>query len=123
MNGRRSARGAANIGCIIWLAVVGVLAYFGYKIIPVKIATSSFYDTMQEQAGFGSIKPIHAIEYEILQRALDLRIPVTKQNLKIVRSAREITIEAKYEITIEFIGGYKYVWKFHPVVSRPLFAV
>jgi hypothetical protein len=123
MKAQRTARGAANIGCIIWLAVVGVLAYVGAKIIPVKIATSSFYDTMQEQAGFGSIKPVHVIEHEVLMRAQELRLPVTKQNLRVARSAREITIEANYEITIEFLFGYKYVWKFHPVVSRPLFAV
>jgi hypothetical protein len=78
---------------------------------------------MTEQAGFGSIKPLHVIEHDVLMRAQELRLPVTKQNLKVVRSAREITIEARYEITIEFLFGYKYVWKFHPVVSRPLFAV
>jgi hypothetical protein len=123
MKGQRGARGAANIGCIIWLAVVGILVYVGLKVIPVKIASSAFYDTMQEQAGFGSIKPLHVIEHDVLMRAQELRLPVTKQNLKVRRSAREITIEAEYEITVEFAFGYKYVWKFHPVVSRPLFAV
>ena len=35
-----------------------------------------------------------------------------------------ITVEAHYEITIDFFNGaYKYVWKFDPIVQRPLFAV
>ncbi|HEY7368964.1 MAG TPA: hypothetical protein VIA29_03690 [Thermoanaerobaculia bacterium] len=119
----RAMRGKTNIGCIVWLGILVLVGYALIKIVPVKVATSTFYDTMQEQAGFGSIKPLHVIEHDVLMRAQELRLPVTKQNLKVRRSAREITIEAEYEITVEFAFGYKYVWKFHPVVSRPLFAV
>ena len=57
-------------------------------------------------------------------KAVELKIPVTKDNLKIVRSHEMITVEAHYEITIDFFNGaYKYVWKFDPIVQRPLFAV
>ena len=33
--------------------------------MPVKVASSTFYDVMQEQAAFGSIKSVQQIEYEI----------------------------------------------------------
>ena len=49
---------AANLGCIVWLVILGVVGYLLYKVVPVKIATSEFYDTMQEQAAFGSIKDV-----------------------------------------------------------------
>ena len=124
MRGRRGSRGAANIGCIVWLVVLGLVGYVLYKVVPVKIATSTFFDTMQEQAAFGSIKSQQQIEYEILRKAQELKLPVTKDNLKITKSREAITVEAHYEITIDFFGGaYKYVWKFDPVVARPLFAV
>jgi hypothetical protein len=103
---------------------VFLVGYSLYKILPVKIATSTFYDAMQEQASFGSIKGLPQIEYAILQKAQELRLPIGKENLIVKRSKQEITIEAHYEITIDFFNGlYKYVWKFDPVVSRPLFAV
>lgn len=124
MTSSRRIRGGANVGCIVWLVILGFVGYVLYKVVPVKIASSEFYDVMQEQAAFGSIKDIKFIEFEILRKAEELHIPVKKDNLKITRSRESITVEAHYEITIDFFNGvYKYVWKFDPVVQRPLFAV
>lgn len=122
--GARGSRGKANFGCVVWLVILALIGYALYKIVPVKVASSTFFDTMQEQASFGSIKSIPQIEFEILKRARELEIPVGKENLIIKRGRESIVIEAHYEITIDFFKGmYKYVWKFDPVVVRPLFAV
>jgi len=124
MRRSRSNRGAANFGCIVWLVIVCLVGYVLWKVVPVKIASSEFYDAMHEQAAFGSIKDPKLIEYEILKKADELKIPVKKDNLKIQRSHESITVEAHYTITIDFFGrAYKYVWQFDPVVQRPLFAV
>lgn len=124
MRRRSSARGAGNIGCLLWLIVLVAVGHVLWKVVPVKVRSSEFYDVMQEQASFGSIKSEQAIQYEVLRRAQELRIPVTKDNLKVIRSREAVTVEAHYQIPIEFFGGaYTYVWKFDPVVSRPTFAV
>ena len=124
MRRTRGIRGGANIGCMIWLIILGLVAYVLYKVVPVKMASSEFFDAMQEQASFGSIKDQKFIEYEILKKAEELQIPVKKDNLKISKTNNAIKVEAHYEITIDFFNGaYKYVWKFDPVVLRPLFAV
>jgi hypothetical protein len=124
MRRSRGIRGGANFGCIVWLVILCFVGYVLWKVVPVKIATSEFYDVMQEQAAFGSIKDPKFIEFEILRKADELKIPVKKDNLKVVRSREMITVEAHYEITIDFFNGaYKYVWKFDPIVQRPLFAV
>jgi len=124
MRRRRAELGRGNLGCILWLIVVIAVAHVLWIVVPVKIKTSEFYDVMQEQASFGSIKSEGAIQYEILRRAQQLQIPVTKDNLKVTRSREAVTVEAHYEIPLSFFGGlYKYVWKFDPVVSRPTFLV
>ena len=123
MRRSRGIRGAANVGCIVWLAILALVGYLLWKVVPVKIATSEFYDVMQEQAAFGSIKSVQQIEYEILRRARELDIPVTKENLKITKTREMIQVEAHYTITIDFAGLYQYVWQFDPLVQRPLFAV
>ena len=124
MTRTRGNRGAANVGCIIWLIILSLVGYVLYKVVPVKIATSEFYDTMQEQTAFGSIKDQKFIEYEILKKADELNLPIKKENLKITKTSNAMTVEAHYVITIDFFNGaYKYVWKFDPVVQRPLFAV
>ena len=65
MRRSRGNRGAANIGCIVWIVILGLVGYVLMKVVPVKIATSEFFDTMQEQTSFGSIKDQKFIEYEI----------------------------------------------------------
>ena len=124
MRRTRSIRGGANIGCVIWLVILGFIGYVLYKVVPVKMASSEFYDTMQEQASFASIKDQKFIEYEILKKAEELQLPIKKDNLRITKTSNAIKVEAHYEITIDFLNGaYKYVWKFDPVVIRPLFLV
>jgi hypothetical protein len=124
MTGRRRVRGAGNIGCLLWLVVIAAVGHVLYKVVPVKIRSSTFYDTMQEQASFGSIKSEQQILYEVLRRAQELQIPVTRETVTVTRARQSVTIEAHYSIPIEFFGGaYKYVWKFDPVVTRPTFAV
>src|ERR1700752_356173 len=100
MNRRRAMRGDGKIGCIIWLAIVAITAYALVKIIPVKVATSRFEDFMNEEAGFGSIKGVPQIEKEILAKARDLHIPVTKDNLKITKTHDSIMVEAHYEMVV-----------------------
>ena len=124
MTGKPRARGAANVGCIVWLAILGLVGYGLYKIVPVKVANSTFFDFMQEEASFGSIKSMQQLEHEILAKAKELDVPVGKDELTIKKTKESITIEAHYEIVVDFFNGlYKYVWKFDPVVQRPLFAV
>ena len=121
---RGGGRRGTNVGCIVWLVLLGLVSYMMWKVVPVKIATSEFYDTMQEQAAFASIKDAKFIEFEILRKAEQLKLPIKKENLKITKTRESITVEAHYTITIDFFNGaYKYVWKFDPVVIRPLFAV
>ena len=105
MREMKKARGSGRLGCIIWLAVLGLIGYGLYKVIPVKIATSTFYDFMQEEASFASIRDVPQLQKEILAKAKELDLPVTEENLKIKRSRESITIEAHYEITISFFGG------------------
>ena len=124
MTGRRRVRGAGNIGCLLWLVVIAAVGHVLYKVVPIKIRSSTFYDTKQEQASFGSIKSEQQILYEVLRRAQELQIPVTRETVTVTRARQSVTIEAHYSIPIEFFGGaYKYVWKFDPVVTRPTFAV
>ena len=124
MRRTRGIRGAASFGCIVWLVLLAVIGYALYKIVPVKVASSAFADFLQEESSFGSIKSVPQIQAEILAKAREMNIPVNKDNLIIKKTRESITIEAHYEMTIDFFNGaYKYVWKFDPVYTRPIFLV
>ena len=124
MKDKRGTRGEGRVGCVIWLGIVALIGYALFKVVPVKIANSSFEDYMTEEASFGSIKSAKQIESEILAKAKELDIPVTNDNLKVTRTREKITIEAHYTLNIVFFGGaYTYVWKRNPVIERPMFVV
>lgn len=124
MRTRRGERGEFKIGCIVWLAIVALVGYASWKIIPVKVQSSQFQDFIQDESGFGSIKSVQQIESEVLAKARELNLPIRKENLTVKRTKEYILIEAHYEITLEFFNGsYKYVWKFDPVAQRPIFNV
>jgi len=124
MRRKNGERGSGRIGCLLWLGVLAITGYIGYKVIPVKIATSTFYDFMQEEAAFASIRPVNQLQREILLKAKELNIPVTEENLVIKKVSESITSEAHYEITIWFFNGWKkYIWREDQVVTRPIFLV
>ena len=131
MRSTRSVRGSGRLGCILWLAVLAAIAHILYIAVPVKVRTSTFYDFMQEEASFASIRPVPQLQREILAKAKELDIPVTEDNLTIKKTREAISVEAHYEITLEFfqfMGNFMKsvrtrVWKFDPVVVRPLFLV
>jgi hypothetical protein len=119
---RRCISGTGRFGCFVWLVIGVAVGLLAYKIAPVKFKTSQFYDTMAEQAAFGSIKGDKSIQNEVYLKAQELKLPVKKEDIKVTRDASNVTIEVHYQIPIEF-PGYTYVWKEDRIVTRPLFAV
>lgn len=120
---RRSMRGTGRLGCAIWLVVFIAIVYVLAKVIPVKMRTSQFYDAMQEQASFGSIKGNPSIQNELYNKARELDLPLRKEDIHVTRDAVNVHVEVDYKIDIHFIGGYTYSWEEHRLVARPLFAV
>jgi len=114
------ARGESKIGCVFWVLVMGIVAMIAWKMVPVKINSAQFYDYMEEQAKFGLQAKTEGIKRQIMQKAVDLDLPVDSKNLKVQRTGTEIRIHCTYEIPIEF-PFYTYVWKFDEKINRPLF--
>ena len=112
-------RGEGRLGCFLWLLLVALLAYGGFKIVPVKFAASRFEDFIAEEAAFAGSKGNPQIIQELLSQAQQLDLPVTKDQIEIKRTRESITIAAHYQVNVEFFGQTGFVWKFDPVVIRP----
>jgi len=118
---RNQQTGAGKIGFIIALLIVAIAIFVAYKIVPVKIKTYEFKDTMREEARMGSLrKTAEETTKILLDKAKELELPITKANLDVTRSERVLTIKAKYSITVDF-KVYQYVWNFDQKESAPLF--
>ncbi len=119
----RGQRGEGRVGCTLWTVLVVLVVYAGYIILPVRFASSRFEDFMREEAAFGSNKGNPQIVQELLSQARELDIPLTKEQIEIVRTRESITISVSYAVTLSFFGQIRYVWNFNPVVERPLQAL
>ena len=119
---RRSKResGEGRLGCFLWILFAGLVVYAGVELVPVKFAASRFQDFMAEEAAFGSNKGNPQIVSEMVSQAHELDLPLTKEQVEIVRTRESITISAHYEVPINFFGQIHYLWKFSPIVERPL---
>jgi hypothetical protein len=120
---RTAERGDSNLGCIVWLVVLAIAVLISWKMIPVKVNSAEMADYMVEVAQFHSArKPPEELKKMILTRASELNIPLTKENVTVVRTGDRIRMTVEYTIPVDF-PGYTYNWHFRHELDRPIFIV
>jgi hypothetical protein len=118
---RHRERGEGNFGCLVGLVLLLIAGLVAYKMIPVKIKAAELRDMVVNEARSAGIHHDDGrIRRTILSRAEQLGLPVTEQNVQIVRRAGYITIDVQYTVPVVF-PGYTYNWKFHHATENPIF--
>jgi len=112
--------GSGRIGCILWFALLGVGILVGYKMIPVKIASSELYDFMDEQAKWAATTPPEVLKNRIYQKSRELDLPLDAKNLSVERWGDSIKMRAYFTVPVEF-PGYVYDWEFDFQINRAIF--
>lgn len=120
MTRRKGQSGEGRLGCILWLALLGVGILICYKAIPVKIASAELYDFMDEQAKWAANTPPEALKARILDKAKELELPLDPQNLSVERYGDNIKMRASYMVELEF-PGYVYEWEFDHQLNKAIF--
>ncbi len=122
MNWVRRQEGQINAGCFLALIVIAVIVVISVKTFPVVINVGDMQkeiELLAERANLSTYtnKRIHD---KILQKADELDLPVTSENIKIKRSSRHIHITVTYDLDIKY-PFYTYHWhKIHDV-EREIF--
>jgi hypothetical protein len=123
MRRRTAQRGEGKLGCIFWLLVLGLAVLISWKMIPVKVNNAELADYMVEVAQFQSAQhPPDELKKMIIGRAAELGIPLTKENVSVVRTGDRIRMSADYTVPVDF-PGFTYNWHFHHELDRPIFIV
>lgn len=120
MNSKRGAAGEGKLGCILWLALVGVGGLIAWEAIPVKIATAELQDFMVEQAKFAASSPAETIAARIFTKSQELSLPLDKKDIAVVKGGGRIKMQTRFTVPLEF-PGYVYYWDFDLQVDRPIF--
>jgi hypothetical protein len=118
---RNNERGSGRISLLVTLAVVGIVAFAGIKIIPVRINAYNFRDVMREECRMGAVRNSdQKIAERIMERAEELEVPLKRKDLRIKRTQSKMIISAKYDQAVD-LKVATYTYKFDETESAPLF--
>jgi predicted membrane protein len=120
MRSRRSERGEGNFGCIVGLIFIVLAVFVAYKVIPAKANNAELKQVIVDEAKSAGTHNDGVIKEAILRKARDNSLPVTEDDVKIVRNNNEITVDVEYTMPIAF-PGYTYQWNIHHHVNNPIF--
>ena len=120
MRKSRRERGESQFGCLIGLILLGLAIFVAWKMIPVKVKAAELRQTVVDEAKSAGTHNDERIRAAILAKAREDNLPVTENDIKIVRNVGEITVTVTYTIPIVF-PGYTYNWHLEHEAKNPIF--
>lgn len=118
---RNGERGEGRVGLFVALAIVGVGAFLGVKIIPVRIQAYEFRDFVEQECRTAALNnDDKKIAKSIMEKAGDLELPLQRKNLKLRRTTSEMVISAAFEKPID-LKVTVYNFKYQVESRAPLF--
>lgn len=118
---RRRGVGEGNLGCLVWILVIGALGLVLFKFVPVKVHTAQLKDFASEQAQFaGRRDTADSIKKQILKKAKELDLEVDPKAIKVTRGQEAIRIEMRFTIPLEF-PGYTYEYVVDETIEKQIF--
>lgn len=117
-------RGDVPVGCLVGLVVLLLVALISIKVVPLMINVGELdkeIATLADRANRREYRDERILK-DILSKAEDLDLPVTKKDVSIKRTSKRIKITVSYDIPIEF-PGYTYVWHKEHYHDRPLIEI
>lgn len=118
--GRRSQLGGGGIKLLISVIILAIVAQALYVFIPIYVAVYDFTSEVDNQAQFGAPKKDSDIEKLLLDKAMELELPVDKDHIKVNRSKSELKVSAEFMVPVETLL-YTYNWEVKTEKAYPLF--
>jgi hypothetical protein len=118
-----SERGEGRLGTIIWLLILGGLAYAAWNLFPVYYGNYNFADKMNELARAPKYShPDDRIDAELIKAAQENHLEqyIAPRSCKISTLEVRRTIVCEYERTVQVLPGFKKKFHFRNEVDQPL---
>lgn len=100
---RRSERGEGKLKAVLYTAVILLVIYAGWKLIPPYISDYQLSDKMQEQARYAVVNRYseEQIRDNIFKVAQDLEIPLKREDIKVAASNAIVKISVSYTVPVD----------------------
>ncbi len=123
--------GATNVGCLLAMLVIIIVAYGGYKFGPPFLDDYQLRNATVRIAGYaaagvladtkyGTVRgrgEIEQIREAVLLEALDLRIPLSRENITVEKEVNYVFISLNYVVPIILPWG-EFNWNFEITVDN-----
>jgi hypothetical protein len=120
MRKSRRERGESQFGCLLGLILLGIAIFVAWKMIPVKVKAAEMRQTVVDEAKSAGTHNDDRIKAAIMAKAREDQLPLTEDNINIVRASGEITVTVNYTVPIVF-PGYTYQWHINHTATNPIF--
>ena len=117
----RSERGGAGGGFLIALVVFLFIAYEAKQFGPHIVAQFQFKDAVIDLAKFSHNKTAAAVQQEVLAKATELSLPVSRDMIKVTRQPTNTRIEVRYDQEADWLPAKPYKWTVEVLAESTLF--
>ncbi len=106
---------------IIWLAIIVVVGYLLFKIVPPYVNNYQLKDTLDSESRFfaARAKTAEAVRSSVWNEIQSLRIPAQREDIIVSEAGRVAHIEVKYTVVID-LPGYTLNLSFDPTAESPI---
>jgi hypothetical protein len=120
---KNSERGSARLKFIVFIVVIGAVAYAGYMYVPVAYNAYLFKDLMQQKANAAVAlgHPPNWVKEQLVKSAPDYKIPADVEITPTVQDKR-MEVRAQFSQPIQF-PGYTYQYTFDHTVKSTDFII
>jgi len=112
--------GFSRIKTLFWLSFFGLSIYGAWVVAPPWLAYWMLKTEVEEEAKISHMYTSQVLEKRILTKAHAWNVPITSDNLEIVRGRDFISIQVDYTVTFTFFNQYEMAQRFYIDVSKPL---
>ena len=116
-------RGRITLGGVFWTLVFIAAIYLGVKIIPLYVNNFQLQDAMENEARLAVVsrKTPEQIRDTIFNKAQELALPLSRDQIHVEADVRAVRISCEYDINVE-LPGHTLRLHFNPSsVERSLF--
>lgn len=120
-NPRNRQLGGGNLKAVMFLVMLGIIAYLLVKIVPPYVNDYQLHDTMVSESRFFAARQIKpdAVREVVWKEIMDLRIPAKREDILVSEMGHTAHVEVKYTIAVE-LPGYTLNLNFNPTAESPI---
>ena len=110
MRSMKGERGAISMGLVLGIFLILFAAYEAKQFGPLLIRQFQFQDVVIESSKFSATKDANAVANELVHKAAELQLPITREMIKVTKQATHTRVLVVYELSAEWLPGKPYKW-------------